>query len=361
MAFSGGGAMSGAATGATIGSAVPIIGTALGGVIGGLAGGFMGGSNKSKKSVQLDPYAGMTPEQRQAMALLQQFGSTGQLGDFQAGQGYDFSGFNYGLNPTEITGGNLLDSNLAAGPATGITDAQNALTGMVNAKFDPTDPSNGFAAFQRQLARSTKQSSDAMAQNAAITGNRFGTQIGKDYVNLAAQQSDQTASKLADLWQQTQANKLSAASGLNSLATSQEAINQNKIQQAFAIGQQQQAIQNQKAQASYDDWQRARNERLSSINSLGTVLSRGTTPVLNTGMDGPNSYTYDVTKPTAFQSLLDSFSGSSGGAGGSSIMSMLQSFGGMFGGGGLSGGTGSYSNVKQYSAPSASTINGLHF
>lgn len=313
MAFNGSGAASGAMTGATMGSSFGPIGTVAGGVIGGLAGGFMGGK---KKNIELDPYAGMTPEQRQAMAILQQFGSTGQIGDFQAGQEYDFGGFNYGLNPSELTGGALLDKNLQAGPATGIADAQNALTGMVNASFNPDDPSNGFAAFQRQLARSTKDNADVIARNAAITGNRFGTQIGKDYADLAAQQSDITASKLAELWKQTEANKISAASGLNSLAANQEQINQSKIAQAFQIGQQQRAVENQKAQAQYDDWVRARNERLSSINSLNSVLSKGTTPGLNS---------YEYTQPSAFQQFTNSFNASSGGSGASSIMSLLAS------------------------------------
>lgn len=228
--------------------------------------------SSKKQTTTLEPM--LTDEQKQAMSLLQQFGATGKLGDFQAGQGYDFSGFNFGLNPTELAGGSLLDQNLASGPAAGITDSQNALTGIVNAKFDPTDPSNGFAAFQRQLARATQTSADAIARNAAIGGSRFGTQIGKDYANLGAQQADTTASALADLWKQTQQNKISAASGLNSIANSQENINQSRIQQAFQIGAQQRDVQNQKAQAAYDDWQRARNERMSSINSMTNVMNK---------------------------------------------------------------------------------------
>jgi hypothetical protein len=311
MAFSTGGMASGAAAGSTFGP--------WGTVIGGIAGGFLGGSKQ--KSVQLDPYAGMTPEQRQAMSLLQQFGATGQIGDFQAGEQYNLNSFNFDPNQAQVMGGNLLTGNLANGSATGITDAQNALTGMVNAKFDPTDPSNGFAAFQRQLARSTKGADDVINRDAAIMGSRFGSRIGRDKVDLAERQSDITASKLGDLWNQTQQNKLSAASGLNSIANSQENIAQSRIAQAFNIGQMQQQMQNQKAQMAYDEWQRSRNERLSSISSLQTVLSKGTTPMLNQGMNGANSYTYDA--PNNFQQFLNGVNGGSGNSGGGAIMNLI--------------------------------------
>lgn len=236
--------------------------------MGGLSSLFKG----SSKTTTLEPM--LTDEQKKAMGLLTQFGSTGQIGDFQAGQQYDLSGFNYGMTPAELTGGQLLEKNLAGGLPQGMTDAQSALTGMVNAKFNPDDPSSGFAAFQRQLARKTQGASDILARNAAMAGSRFGTQIGKDMTDLAAQQSDITASTLADLWRQTEANKLNAASGLNVLAQNQENINQSRIQQAFQMGEQQRNIQNQKAQAQYEEWQRARNERLASIDALSGVMNK---------------------------------------------------------------------------------------
>lgn len=325
MAFSGSGAASGAAMGTMI---APGIGTAIGAV----AGGLLGGSKK--KSVTLDPYAGMTPEQKQAMASLNQFGQTGQLGDFQAGENYDFGGFNYGLNASELAGGQLLDKTMGG---TSLTDAQGALTGMVNAQFNPDDPSSGFAAFQRQLARSGKVQSDALNREAAIGGNRFGTAIIKNKADLSAQQSDIAASKLAELWQQTQANKLNAASGLVNI----NQANQNMVSQAFQVGQQQRAIQNEKAQASYDEWQRARNERLKSIDSLSTVLSKGTTPGL---------MSYDYKEPTEFQSMLNSFNSSSGSGGIGSIMSMFKGAGST-GGMTSTGKTSSFSNTSPYTAP----------
>jgi hypothetical protein len=289
--------------------------------------GFLSGLFGGKSSTTtLEPM--LTNEQKQAMSLLSQFGATGQLGDFQAGQQYDLSGFDFGGNSTIQSGLGLLGQNMGSGY---LTDAQNALSGMVNAEFNPSDPSNGFAAFQRQLARSTQGDSDVLNREAAITGSRFGTQISKDKVDLAERQSDITASKLGDLWNQTQQNKLSAASGLANI----DQVIQQKAKDAFTMGTMQQELQNQKAQASYDEWQRARNERLSSIDAL--------TGVMNKNVDyGAKSITTKT--PSIFSQFASNILGSAGNAIGAGIGGMVT--GGIgnlfssFGGSGTIGNTG---------------------
>jgi hypothetical protein len=228
-------------------------------------GGFLDAFKSRSKTTTLEPM--LTDEQKRAMSLLTQFGATGSLGDFQAGQLGDLSGFNFDMTGTEQSGQNLLNQNMNSQY---LADSQNALSGMVNAKFDPTDPSNGFAAFQRQLARATQQAGDVLSRDAAITGNRFGTQQSKDRVNLAAQQSDITASKMGDLWNQTQQNKLSAASGLANI----DQVIQQKAQQAYQLGGLERDLKNQQAQLKYEDWQRSRNERLSSIDALSGVMNK---------------------------------------------------------------------------------------
>lgn len=319
MAFSG----QGAASGAMVGSMFGPVGT----VVGGLAGGFLGGNKK--KSVELDPYAGMTPEQRQAMSLLQTYGATGKIGDFQAGEGYGNLGdFNFQMTPQELAGQTALDQYIGSGtPMLGT--ASDVLTKMANQQFNPDDPSSGFAAFQRQVARSGKQASDVLNREAAMTGSRFGTSIGRDKADLAAQQSDILASKLGEIWQNTQAQKLAAAQGLGNLQQIQDQSAQNRIQAAYQYGSMQRDLQNQQAQLAYDDWKRGREERTQSISALGTVLSKGTTP-----MWGGTTYEYNT--PSGFQQVLNAGTsvmgtggggagaGGAGGAGG--IMNILKTF-----------------------------------
>jgi hypothetical protein len=304
MAFSG----AGAASGAVAGSAFGPVGT----VIGGVAGGLLGGSKK--KSVTLDPYAGMTPEQKQAMQLLQQFGATGKLGDFQAGETGDLSGYDFGLSNIERTGGTALEKLMASG--TGLDPARQAYEGILGQTFNPDDPSNEFASFNRQLTRATKTAGDELNREAAITGGRFGTGIQKQKADLGAQIGDIQASKLSELYSQLQDRKLSAAQGLTGLSATEQAMNQDKIQAAYTYGAKERDLKNQKAQLAYDDWTRSRDERMSSIDAMGTVLGKGTTPVWG-------GTTQQYSTPNQFQSFLSGMNGASGGEGGSSLMSLV--------------------------------------
>jgi hypothetical protein len=300
------------------------MGTAImpgwGTAIGAVAGGLFGGSKK--KSVTLDPYAGMTPEQIQSMKLLQQFGATGQIGDFQAGQGYGNLGdFNFNMTGVENMGQDQLMNLLSSGTGSDMSTASRTLQEMANQKFNPDDPSSGFAAYSRQVARAGKTASDQLNQEAAMTGGRFGTGIQRQKTDLAAQMSDQLGSKLGELYGQTQNQKLQAASGLGNLAQAQDQMNQQRIQAAYTYGTRQRELQNQKAQLAYDDWTNARAERMKSISGLQTVLSKGTTPIWG-------GTTQEYSTPTGFQSFLNGMNGSSGGSGSSGIMSLLSMFGG---------------------------------
>lgn len=249
---------------------------------------------------QINLEAMMTPEQKEAMSLLSTFGKTGKLGDFQAGQQYDLSQFSFDPTMTEQAGIEMLQRNLSAPTGVGLSDAQKALMGIVNTEFTPDDPSSGFGAFQRQLARAMKGSEDVLNREAAMTGGRFGTGIQRQKTDLAAQQSDIAASKLADLWQQTQGNRLAAAQGLAGIAGTKEQITQSRIQQAFELGSKQRDLQNSRAQANYDEWLRARNERIGSIGALTDVMNKG----VDWGMKS-----YEQKDPSLFSQILGAFGG----------------------------------------------------
>lgn len=254
----------------------------------------------------------LTPQQKEAQNLLMQFGKTGQLGDFQAGQQYDFGNMDFSLTPAELAGGSALENLLAS--STGMDKAKGAYEGILGQTFNPDDPSNEFAAFNRQLSRQTKSASDVLNRDAAIQGNRFGTQISKDKVDLAERQSDIQGSKLAELYTELQNRKLSAAGGLTNLAQAEEAINQNRIQAAYVFGEQQRNLKNQKAQAEYDDWKRSRDERMSSIGGLESVWNRNV-------QYGQKSVT--TKSPTLLGQLASSVMSSVGSAAGAGVGGMV--------------------------------------
>jgi hypothetical protein len=258
----------------------------------------MGFFSSKSKTTTLEPM--LTDEQKKAMALLQQFGATGQMGDFQAGQGYgDLGDFNFNMTGVENMGQDQLMNLLSSGTGSDMSTASRTLQEMANQKFNPDDPSSGFGAFSRQVARAGKTASDQLNQEAAITGSRFGTGIQRQKTDLAAQMSDQLGSKLGELYGQTQNQKLSAASGLGALAQAQEQMNQNRIQAAYTYGARERELKNQQAQLAYDDWTRARSERMSSISGLESVM--------NKNVDwGLKSYTQK--SPSTFMSMMGEIS-----------------------------------------------------
>lgn len=222
----------------------------------------MGIFSSKSKTTTLEPM--LTDEQKQAMAALSAIGNGDQ-------SSYDLSGYNFDMSSLENMGQSQLYNLLNSGTSTDLTTASKTLQDIANQTFNPDDPSSGFAAYSRQVARANKTASDALNREAAITGSRFGTGIQRQKTDLAAQQSDILGTKLGDLYNQLQSNKLSAASGLTNLAQAQENINQNRIAAAYSYGTRERDLQNQKAQLAYDEWKRGRDEKL---NALSTVFNK---------------------------------------------------------------------------------------
>lgn len=218
---------------------------------------------KSKsQTTTLEPM--LTDEQKQAMAALSAIGQGQQ-------SSYDLSNYNFDMTGLESLGQDQLYNLLNSGTSTDMSTASKTLQDIANQTFNPDDPSSGYAAYSRQVARAGKTASDALNREAAITGSRFGTGIQRQKADLAAQQSDILASKLGELYSQTQQNKLAAAGGLADIAGMQEQINQNRIAAAYSYGTRQRDLQNQKAQLAYDEWQRGRNEKLSALGSVANA------------------------------------------------------------------------------------------
>lgn len=226
----------------------------------------MGLFSSKSKTTTLEPM--LTDEQKQALSALSAIG--------QNGSSYDLSGYNFDMTGLEGMGQSQLQDLMGAGTSTEMSLASKTLQDIANQKFNPDDPSSGFAAYSRQVARAGKTAEDALNREAAITGGRFGTGIQRQKTDLAAQQSDMLGTKLGELYSQLQSNKLSAAGGLADIARMQENINQNRIAAAYSYGARERDLKNQKAQLAYDEWQRGRNEKLSTLSGvLGANIQWG--------------------------------------------------------------------------------------
>lgn len=232
-------------------------------------------SNKS--TVTQQPM--MTPEQLKAMQMLSSLGLTGGFGDINLGEAYSGSLGDFNQTQTEGLSGNKLYDLLNSASPAGYDTARNTLTGLANTKFNPDDPSSGFAAYKRQVERATEDSNNVLNREAAITGDRFSNSILRNKQDLAAQQSDLLGTKLADLFNTAQNRALSASSALGNLETQAQNSNLGRIEAGFNLGGLQRLLNTAKAQADYQEFNRQRDEKLSRIgisqNLFGTQVPYG--------------------------------------------------------------------------------------
>lgn len=212
------------------------------------------------KTSTYDPMSAYTPEQRQAIQGLSSLASTGSGLGINLGEGYGGSLGNYNVTGVEQAGlGSLMQ--LLTGQSPYINQAANVYSNAANTQFNPDDPSSGFAAFQRQVARAAGDANNSLNREAAMTGNRFGTAIAGQKQELAAKQSDSLQSELARLWENAQNRQLQGAQGLQGLGNLQAQLSQ----QAITQGGLERDLLNQQAQMQYGEWQRSRGEKLNQI------------------------------------------------------------------------------------------------
>jgi hypothetical protein len=207
-----------------------------------------------------------TPEQKKAAALLLQLGETGSAAGINLGEAYGGSLGSYDTSGATTGYQQLMD--LYGGRD--INQARDVYSSLANTKFNPDDPSSGYAAFSRSLAKAGQESSDVLNREAAITGNRFGTAIAGEKANLSADLANQRGMYLAQLYNQSKNQALAGAQGLQGLATQQSNIAQNAAQMKILENQ----IKDQQAKDALTEYKRQRAETLSRIDLLSTEANR---------------------------------------------------------------------------------------
>lgn len=260
----------------------------------------MGIFSSKSKTINLEPM--LTDEQKSAQSQL-----------MNLGQLYDLSGFNFNMSPQELKGSSLLNNYLASGTS-GLDTATDTLTDIAKQTFNPQNPNSGFAAYSRQVARAGKQASDNLSRNQAMTGSRFSSTAGRDQADLASQQSDILATKLGDLYQNTQSQKISAVQGLSQAEALKNQIESNKISAAYQYGTRARDLQNQKAQLAYDEWKRGQSERVAGLQSVwGKNVNYG-------------AKSYTSSTPSIFSTFASSILGGAGETIGSTLGNKFSSW-----------------------------------
>jgi hypothetical protein len=213
------------------------------------------------KTTTYDPMSAYTPQQRDSINALMSLASTGSGGGITLGQQYAGDLGYYDQTPGELQA--LYDlQGLTDGQD--ITKARDVYTKMADTRFNPDDPSSGYAAFSKALAKSGKESDDILNREAAITGSRYGTAISRRKADLSADLANQRGMFLADLYNQSQNRALQGAGGLQRVSGQQ----QNLLQQIAMHSAVERELKNQQAQDKYMEFQRARGEKLNRINLM---------------------------------------------------------------------------------------------
>jgi hypothetical protein len=302
-----------------------------------------------------DPFSAFTPEQRKSIEALMSLASTGTGGGITLGEQYGGALGSYDTSGQQTAYDQLM--SLYNGQELGTVS--DLYTRMANNKFNPDDPSSGYASFSRALAKSGAESSDALDREAAITGNRFGTAISGNKAKLGADMQNQRGMFLADLFNQGENRALQGAAGLQGLVGFKGNLAEAGSSQAAMIN----AVKDAQAKDALDEYKRTRAEELSRIglmqeqwqNPMGSITKKSpsmfmsmlgeTDPIVGSYNTHQYGYTTNQYSMAAMQkdvqglvkSILSMYSGGSGG--GSGFSEGTVNYAGM--GGGSSSGSGS--------------------
>lgn len=229
----------------------------------------------SAKKTTYDPMSAFTPQQRQSIEALMSLASTGSGGGITLGQKYGGNLGYYNQTPGEIDALQGLQGLVSGGDISGARDVYSR---MANNKFNPDDPSSGYAAFSRALAKAGGESQDAINREAARTGGVFGSGRGRDTASLQADLANQRGTFLANLFNQGENRALQGAQGLEGLVGRQQDLFQQLASQS-AI---ERLLKDQQAKDQYSEFQRTRGEELSRLglmqeqwmNPMGSITTK---------------------------------------------------------------------------------------
>ncbi len=226
-----------------------------------------------KKTIESRPL--LTPEQQEAMNLLLLFGKTGRTpSGFSLGAPIDTSGFSDQPTLLENLGKAGLGGLATSGERKGLSTARDTLTKLATEEFSPDDPSSTFGSFKRLLARETADASDVLDREAARTGSRLSTNIGRQKRELGDRTTDVIANQLARLFDSSKNRSLRASLGLGNIESLAENMEMGRLAGLFRFGDLDRQLQNKKAAIDYSERQRQQDEKLLSLTGLERVFNR---------------------------------------------------------------------------------------
>lgn len=252
---------------------------------------------KKKKGQTITQETMQTDEQKNAMKMLSDFASTGNFGDYNAGDAYGGSLGDYEMTDTTKLGqSQLMDMLKSAMPEAFTMGQQEFKDVLATDKYDPYAKGSLYEGFKRNTMRESQDAKDALQRDLALTGDMYSSDRAKQLGILGERTSNSLQDKLAELYDTYSQRRLGAAQQLGAMGTAEEGLKQNRINLASTIGDMQRQLNDQKAKAQYADWSRARGEQQSQIDAA-KVLFQKDVPYGIKSFTGPS-------QPSTFMSML---------------------------------------------------------
>ena len=238
-----------------------------------------------------------TDEQKNAMKMLSDFASTGNFGDYNAGDAYGGSLGDYEMTDTTKLGqSQLMDMLKSALPEAFTMGQQEFKDVLATDKYDPYAKGSLYEGFKRNTMRESQDAKDALQRDLALTGDMYSSDRAKQLGILGERTSNSLQDKLAELYDTYSQRRLGAAQQLGTMGQQEESMKSNRINLASTIGDMQRQLNDQKAKAQYADWTRARGEQQSQIDAAKTLFQKDV-PYGLKSITGPD-------KPSTFMSML---------------------------------------------------------
>jgi len=169
-----------------------------------------------------------------AMQRLNEFGRTGQFGDFKAGAEVPLGYGDFGMTDVEKRATSGLGDLLSSGIPDQFRLGDEALRDLL--ATSPQQIESMFEPFKAQTQRTLRESEDALKRSAGFAGNLYSTNTIRGLGDIQARGNETLTSELARLTNEALNRRERAIPLAFQSAESQEGIRQNRLGSAFNFG-----------------------------------------------------------------------------------------------------------------------------
>ena len=223
-----------------------------------------------KKKVKQEPM--QTQTQKDAISKLMSYATTGSHDGYKAGEAYTGSRGNFNLSDIEQTGQNKVRSLLSAAGPEGVELGMKEYRDLLATdKYDPYNEKGVYSGFKKGVLREEAEATDRLKRDMSVIGGLYSGATAKEAGLLKERSQDLLTNKLAGLYSDYADRRLTGAGKAVETGVTQENIDLSRIAAAHEYGKIERELETEKATKQYEDWLRARKEKLGQVDALAKV------------------------------------------------------------------------------------------